>query len=175
MTLEWSHGKRRATARTAAGDVPALPPVAEDPSPTTDPKTGRFLPGNRMHRRRQVKERARGIATLNPKACPSWLSPFVADGVRLAGEFAQRFPDDPALRPLLGAAVDSWVVYRALLALGAQGDGQALSEARAWLREHRAAIATLAALAGEVKQAREASVNPHAALAAAITAKGDDE
>jgi hypothetical protein len=151
LTLEWSHGKRRPSARTAGGDVPALPPIpAEDSAPTNDPTTGRFQKGNRAYRRRQLKERARGIATLNPKACPSWLSPFVAEGARLAAELSQRFPDDAALRPLIGAAVDAWVLYRALLALGAQGDGEALKESRAWMREHRSLLATISGMAGEL-------------------------
>lgn len=155
MSLEWSHGKRRPAARAASGDVPALPLASEESAPMNDPTTGRFVPGNRAHRRRQVKERARGIATLNPKACPSWLSPYVAEGVALAAEYVTRFPPDPALRPLIGGAVDSWVVYRALLGLGAQGDGEALKESRAWLREHRSAIATLAALMNDAPKAAE--------------------
>ena len=167
MSLEWSKGRRRPSTRTPSGDRPALPPAdTADAPPMHDKATGRFLPGNRAHRLRQVKERAKGISTLDPAKCPSWLSPYVREGVRVAADFVTRFPDDPAIAPLLGSTVDAWVVFRALLALGAAGDGQALTEARGWLREHRACIATLAALAGDLKRERDASNDPHAALAA---------
>jgi hypothetical protein len=135
--------------------VSPLPP-AEASAPFQDATTGRFLPGNRAARRRQVKERSKGIATLNPKTVPSWMTPHVAQGVTLLGELVARFPDDAALRPLIGAAVDAWVVYRALLCLGAAGDGEALKESRAWLREHRAAMATLSGMAGELGESAAA-------------------
>jgi hypothetical protein len=171
-TLEWSHDKRRATSRTPAGDVPALPAASVETDSDHAPHTGRFVVGNRAARRRQVKTRAKGIATLNPATVPSWLSPYVTDGVALAGELAQRFPDDPALRPLIGATVDAWVVFRALLALGAQGDGEALKESRAWLREHRAALATLSGLAGEL---RTATADPRAAFDAAVAEIAEEQ
>jgi hypothetical protein len=161
MPLEWSHGRRRPTARTAAGDaVPALPPKTEDAAPYKDPKTGRWLKGNGAARRRQVKSRAKGIATLNPSHVPSWLTPHVTAGVAMLGELVHRFPDDAALRPLIGAAVDAWTVYRALLVLGVNGDGDALKESRAWLREHRAAMATISALAGELGDVNAAADQP---------------
>ncbi len=171
MTLEWSHGRRRPTARDAGGQIPALPPASAPSAPMQDPHTGRFLPGNRAHRRRQVKERAQGIASLNPTAVPSWLSPHVRQGVSMLGELVQRFPDDPALRPVLGATCDAWVMYRALLALGAAGDGEALKESRAWLREYRALTTTVSALAGELVKLREDETDPHAALEAAFAAE----
>jgi len=110
-----------------------------------DAKTGRFLPGNRAYRRRQVRERAKGITTLDPKRVASWLTPFVAGGAEHGLELLQRFPD-PALARLVGNAADAHTVYRALLHLAAQGDSQALGEARAWLREYRSCLATLSAL-----------------------------
>lgn len=150
--LEWSHGRRRPKSPRVLGkDAPvkALPPAeSAETAPTNDPKTGRFLPGNRAHRRRQVKEKARGISTLNPERCQSWLSPHVRDGAVYGIELLRRFPD-PALARLAGDVADAHTVYRALLALGAQGDVEALREARAWLREHRSALATLSGLASE--------------------------
>lgn len=150
--LEWSHGKRRPKAPRVlgkdAGVEPLPPSETADAAPTNDPKTGRFLPGNRAHRRRAVKEKAKGISTLNPERCQSWLSPHVRDGAAYGIELLRRFPD-PALARLAGDVADSHTVYRALLALGAQGDVEALREARAWLREHRSALATLSGLASE--------------------------
>jgi hypothetical protein len=145
--LEWSHGRARVTARRPSdGGPPALPPSdTEASAPMHDPKTGRFVPGNRAARRRQVKARAKGISTLDPNRCASWLRPFVADGASYGVELLQRF-SDPVLAKLVGDTADARTVYRALLHLAAQGDTEALKEARAWLREHRACISTLAAL-----------------------------
>src|SRR5262249_11530622 len=141
----------------------------EPAEPMKDAKTSRFLPGNRAYRRRQVKERAKGISTLNPRACPSWLSPYVADGAELATELVERFPDDPAPRPLIGATVDAWPASRAPLGLGAAGDRETLKEARAWLRKHRSALATLAALARELREDEPTrGKGAHAALAATL-------
>lgn len=155
--LEWSHGKRRPKSPRLIGNdagVKAIPTAESvETAPTRDPKTGRMLPGNREWRRRMVKEKAKGIAGLNPERCQSWLSPFVRDGATYGIELVTRFTD-PALARLASNVADAYVVYRALLALGAQGDVDALREARAWLREHRSALATLSGLAGE------ASANP---------------
>lgn len=152
MSLEWSHGKRRASTRTPSGDVPALPQSAEADT-ERDPSTGRFLPANRAARRRTLKRQARGLHTLNPAACASWLAPSVKLAARYAVDLAATLPDHPALVALAGDAADARAVYRGLLALGAQGDTEALKEARGWLREHRASLATLAGLADEIGRA----------------------
>jgi hypothetical protein len=127
--------------------------------PIQDASTGRFVKGNRAYRRRQVKERSKGIATLDPKRCASWLSPFVVGGAEYGCDLLRRFPD-PALARLVGDTADARTVYRALLHLAAQGDTEALKEARAWLREHRACLATLSALSGTGANADDASDAP---------------
>lgn len=150
--LEWSHGRPRVTQRRPSDGGPPALPEAADPEPMKDATTGRFLPGNRAYRRRQVKERARGIATLDPKRCASWLRPFVEGGASYGCDLLQRFPD-PALARLVGDTADARTVYRALLHLAAQGDTEALKEARAWLREHRSCLSTLSALSGDGRAA----------------------
>lgn len=150
--LEWSNGKvRPKTPRLTGKDdgVAAVPPPASEKSaPMQDAKTGRFVPGNTAYRRRMLKREQRGIATLAPASCAEWLRPHVVDGASYAMRLRERF-DDPVLGSLVGDVADAHTMYRALLALAAKGDGDALREARAWLREHRSALATLSGLAGE--------------------------
>ncbi len=160
MTLEWSHGKRRASARDAAGAVPPLPASA-DAAAERDASTGRFLPANRAARRRTLKRVARGLHTLNPAACASWLQPTAKLAQGYAIDLAATLPAHPALLALAGDAADARAIYRGLLTLAAQGDAEALKEARAWLREHRSCLATLAGLAVELKS--EAPADPTAA------------
>lgn len=148
--LEWSHGKRRPkTARLAGNDegVKQLP-ASDDAEPIKDKKTGRFVVGNRAYRRRVLKSKAQGITTLNPSSCAAWLRPHVEGGRSYGMELLARFPD-PATARLVGDIADAHTVYRGLLAQAAQGDTEALREARAWMTAHRTALATLAGLAGE--------------------------
>lgn len=149
--LEWSHGKvRPKTPRVLGHDAGVAPLPAEDAdlsAPIKDAKTGRFLPGNRAHRRRRLKAKAKGITTLNPATCESWLAPHVTEGAAYGLELLARVEHDPVLARLAGDVADAHTVYRALLALAAKGDMDAFKEARAWLREHRSALATLAGLA----------------------------
>lgn len=171
MTLEWSHGRRRPSTRTAAGDVPALPttpPETVQNGPVRDPLTGRFLKGNGAARRRSLRAAAKGIHTLNPAACPSWIAPFARLGAAYALELAATLPAHPALGALVGDAADARAVFRGLLALAAQGDTEALKEARAWLREHRALVATIAALATELREDIDGKRDPSAELRAAL-------
>lgn len=157
--IAWSYGRPRVELRRPSdGGTPALPPASVDAEPMKDPKTGRFVVGNRAHRRRSLKAKSKGISTLNPERCESWLRPHVASGAAYGMVLAERFPDD-ALARLVGATADADTVYRALLALAAQGDGQALKEARGWLREHRACLRELATLA-EVAGAAHGPVDP---------------
>lgn len=152
MKLEWSHGKRRMTTPRPNGHdggVPALPPEPDASAPMHDPKTGRFVKGNRGYRRRMVKAKAAGITTLNPERCDAWLRPFVEGGAAYGVELMRRVAGDPALVRFAGDVADAHTVYRALLALAAKGDMTALKEARAWLAQHRAGLATLAGLADE--------------------------
>jgi hypothetical protein len=149
IEVNWSHDRPRVELRRPSdGGTPPMPASAET-APIKDATTGRFVKGNQAHRRRSLKSKATGISTLNPATCASWLTPFVRDGVAYAMQLVGRFPD-PALARLVGATCDAHVMYRALLGLAAQGDKQALGESRAWLREHRACLRELAALAGLV-------------------------
>lgn len=148
LTIEPSHGRPRViTRRPSDGGTPALPPPpAGQAAPDRDPGTGRFTAGNRAAQRRARVTRVRGVATLDPARCESWLAPHVRHGLAYAVALAERFPD-PALARLVGDTSDAHVIYRALLALGAAGDAKALTEARAWLREHRSCLRELTALA----------------------------
>lgn len=149
VEVNLSHGRPRVELRRPSdGGTPPLP-EPEATAPTNDAKTGRFLPGNRAHRRRLLKTKQAGIATLDPARCASWLAPSVKDGASYAMTLMSRFPD-PALARLVGATADAHVMARALLQLAATGDKDSLSEARSWLREHRACLRELAALAGLV-------------------------
>lgn len=146
LSVELSHGRPRAAHRRPSdGGSPAMPSV--ESAPMHDPVTGRFLPGNRAHRRRLVRQHRAGIATMNPETCDAWLRPFVEDGGAHAVELARRFAD-PALARLIGATADAHAIWRALSALGAKGDTDAMHEARGWLREYRACMRELAVLAG---------------------------
>ena len=150
--LEWSHGKPRSTVRV--DEVPALPTAPAEPF--QDATTGRFLKGNRAARRRQLKVRAEGIATLDPSRAPSWMIPHIAHGKPYIGALLTTLEGRPALHPLAGDCADAHVMYRALLALALATDdakerASLLSEARGWLREHRTTLATIASLAGDIQ------------------------
>jgi hypothetical protein len=166
LALEWSHGKPRAIVR-----VDETTPIdAAASEPTQDPTTGRFLPGNRMHRRRQLVKRAKGIATLNPATAPTWLRPHIEQGAPYVSDLLRMLEGRPELHPLAGDVADAHVMYLGMRTLALQTDdkrerAQLLTESRAWLREHRSCLATLAALAGDVKLPEP---NPHAAIAAAM-------
>lgn len=159
--------------RVEMGATPSLPD-ADESGPVRDPKTGRFVKGNRAWRRRQAKRTA--LAVLSPRTAPVWLRPHVDDGSRYHLQLQARFPD-PALSRLVADAAAAHVVSTALLSLGASGDAKALSEARSWLREHRATIRELSALASLATHA-SAPTDPWAhvmAVAAAAAKEADDE
>jgi hypothetical protein len=150
--LEWSRGKPRPIIRLNEGT--ALEPV--ESVPMNDPKTGRFVPNNRAYRRRQIKERQRGLATMNPATVPTWLRPFVEQGAPYVRDLLALLAGRPELHPLAGDAADAHVVYLGLRTLALQSEdpkerASLLSEARGWLREHRSSLATLCALAGDIK------------------------
>ena len=154
VALEWSHDRVRTITRT--DQVPPLPSVESVPMPRQE--SGRFAPGNRAWRLRQLKARAEGIATLDASKAPSWLRPFIEQGAAYATALLAILDGKPALAPLASDCADAHTLYRALLslALAAEGKEQAalLAEARAWLKEHRTAIATLSKLAGDIKLPR---------------------
>lgn len=149
--FEWSHGKPRPKSPRLLGNAEGVAPLppAEESAPIKDPTTGRFVKGNQAHRRRQVKERAKGISTLNPERCASWMKPYVINGRDYAVDLLHRIGSDPVLARLAGDVADAHTCFRALIALAGTGDAEALREARHWLREHRSALVTLVKLAGE--------------------------
>lgn len=157
--------------RTELGN-PLPMPAAAEAVPFTDPKTGRITDGKAAAKRsaekrkllREIREASEPIATMNPETCPVWLREHVREGAPYAMTLRERFPD-PALARLVGTTVDAYVLYRAHAALGAKGDAKAMTEARAWHREHRASLRELAALAGLVKAGPP--TDPHAAFYAA--------
>jgi|HubBroStandDraft_5_1064220.scaffolds.fasta_scaffold354071_2 hypothetical protein len=152
IALEQSHGKPRLTVR-----VDEVPPIAPSEStPVHTPGTTRFGKGNQAWRLRQLKDRADGLSTLNPARCPSWMRPHVEQGASYIVALLGMLEKKPALHPLAGDVADAHAMYRAMvtLALAAEHvkDRMAmLSEARGWLREHRTSLATLSALAGDMK------------------------
>ena len=144
-TLEWSNGRVRVRLRRPTDGGPPPLPESTESTPIHTPGTHRFGEGNQAWRRREVKRRARGITTLDPARCDSWISPFVREGASHGVELLGRFAD-PALSRLVGSTADALTVFRALLCLAAQGDTEALKESRAWLREYRSCLSTLSAL-----------------------------
>ena len=174
IDLELSHGRTRAALRLDQG---ATSPLAADTEPTNDAKTGRFVKGNRAYRRRQLHARVEGISTLNPAKVPTWLRPYVEAGRPYTVALLGMLDGKPALHALAGDCADAHCVYRATLGLAlaeenAKDRAALMSEARGWLREHRTALATLAALAGGMQLP---APDPHAALfaiAAEERAKG---
>jgi hypothetical protein len=170
VALEWSHHRVRTTTR--ADEVPALPAV--EAAPMNDPVTGRFVPRNRAYRRRQLKARAEGIATLNPATAPSWMRPHIDQGRSYVLALLAMLEGKPALHPLAGDCADAHTLYRALLALAlatesAEERASLLTEARGWLKEHRTALATLSKLAGDLRLPGP-SVHPLEAIRARLAA-----
>jgi hypothetical protein len=162
--LEWSHKRVRPVVRV--DDV--KPIESEEAAPMKDAETGRFLKGNRAHRRRQLKIRSQGIATMNSAKVPSWMRPHVEQGASYITALLGMLDGKPALCPLAGDCADAHVLYRAYLALALAADDAKtrdglMAESRSWLKEHRAALATLASLAGGMKLP---TPDPHAELAA---------
>lgn len=149
VDIQFSHGRPRTELRRPTdGGTPPLPPAENTvlAVPVQDVKTGRFLKGNQAGRRKRLKNKARGIHTLNPAKCESWLQPHVEAGLQHGLDLLARFTD-PILAPLAGVAADALIVYRGLIALGASGDHIALREARAWAKEYRGYVRELCALA----------------------------
>lgn len=138
-----------ATAQSAArGRRPKKPKKPKQP--WQDPVTGKITDGRSAllaARRRRLVQQASGVATLDSTRCESWLLPHVTDGAAYAYELLGRITD-PALARLAGATADAHTMFRGMLALAASGDKKATSEARAWLREHRACLRELAVLSG---------------------------
>lgn len=164
VDIQWSHGRPRTEIRRPVdGGTPALPPPSEtaNAAPQQDKKSGRFLPGNQVGRKRRLLKKAKGVHTLNPQNVESWLQPHVQVGVEEGIKLLETFPQE-VLSSLVGATADALVVYRALLALAGKGgpDGMSefLPEARQWLKEYRACLRELSALSALARQEAEASM-----------------
>jgi hypothetical protein len=171
LAIEMSHERPRTTLRLDEGQP--LPESAQT-LPMNDKTSGRFLKGNQAWRCRQLKQRAEGICTLNPAKVPSWMRPHVEQGATYVAALLAFLEGKPALHPLAGDCADAHTLYRALLGLSlatedAKERAALLSEARGWLREHRTALATLSALAGDVKLSEP---DPHAAIRAIAKENG---
>jgi hypothetical protein len=176
VDIQMSHGRPRTELRRPTdGGTPALPPVENTvlAEPIQDVK-GRFVKGNTAARRKRLKTKAKGIHTINPAKCESWLQPHVAAGVQHGLDLLARFTD-PILAPLAGIAADSLIVYRGLIALGAQGDHIALREARAWAKEYRGYVRELCALAAlQLEQDQKEALAESFFDAAGVPTEADD-
>jgi hypothetical protein len=110
-----------------------------------------------------------GIQTLNPEAVPAWMRGAAMQGLLYRDQLQALLEGKEVLFDLAGATVDAAVMYKATLARGVKTRNPArraaiLAEARAWAKEHRACVATLASLAGDLKLPEP---DPHVALFAA--------
>jgi hypothetical protein len=162
--LEWSKKRPRAVVRVdEGGPIPA----PEESVPVHEPGSTRFAKGNRGWRLREVKRKAKGIATLAPATCSAWLRPHVEHGAGYIAALVATVDARPVLHALAGDVADAHTVFRALLSEASRSDGpgrlEALQESRAWMREHRASLATLCALAGDLDPP---ATDPHAAIEA---------
>ena len=106
---------------------------------------GRFAQGNTASKLRVLKGSAKNLIGLVPSEVVPWLRPFVVIANQDASKLVSQhgIEDDIALMRLADATASAYAVFRGLLALGAKGDKEALSEAKAWLREHRQSVLTL--------------------------------
>lgn len=177
VDIQWSHGRPRTELRRPVdGGTPPLPPAENTAlsAPVNDKATGRFLPGNQASRRRRLKAKAKGIHTINPEKCESWLQPHVVAGIEHGLALLARFTD-PILAPLAGIAADALIVYRGLIALGAAGDAIALREARAWAKEYRGYVRELCALAAlQLEQDQKETLAASFFEAAGVPGDSDD-
>ena len=159
LATEWSHGRVRAVVRADESTPPKTPetPASHKPKTQAQKTSGRdFAPGNQMWRLGQLKRWSEAISTLNPDRAPSWLRPFVEQGAPYITALLSMLEGKPALHPLAGDCADAHVMYKATLSLAVAAEepkarAALMSEARGWLREHRTALATLSALAGDLQ------------------------
>jgi hypothetical protein len=170
MPIQRSHGEAR-PQNYRADEMPPKP-ATEPTGADKDPHTGRFVKANRAARRRKLKALAKHLPGLDPDKCAAWLAP----SARLAGEHAGRLIGElPAQTAALNAlAADTAIalaVHRGLLSLGAQGDMEALAEARAWFREHRQSVLALTGLSRDEAILQRGRGDPHAELEAALAAE----
>jgi hypothetical protein len=122
-----------------------LPPGTVLAAPIRDKRTGKFAKGNDAYRLRGLRAIGKRIVGLNPAEVAPWLRPFAALAASDAPRLVEQHgcADDAALVGLCEDVAAARAVFRGLLALGAKGDREALSEAKAWLREHRQAVLSL--------------------------------
>ena len=156
VNLEWSHGRKRPVTR---GKL--VPSLVKDPRKQA---AGRLGAAARMQRRSNGEAAAStvdssapaGITTLNPAAVPAWMRGAAEQGLAYRDELQSILVDKDVLFPLAGATVDANTLYRATLALAVKARNPErraalMSESRAWLKEHRTALGTLSALAGDLR------------------------
>ncbi len=98
---------------------------------------------------------ATGIVTINPATAPSWLRAPAEQGAAYVADLLALLQGKDVLHHLAGDVADAHTMYRAALALAVRAKNPKkrtayMSEARGWLREHRTALATLSALAGDL-------------------------
>ena len=146
-----SHGRARAENYRPAALPPAVPAA-----PDRDPRTGRFVKGNRAGARRAALARMRrGLMGIDADAADPWIASYLRDGQRHCARLIAELP--PSAR---GAMCDALAeetaaastVARALLnlAAGAADPGERaalLREARSWTHQARAGALALAGLA----------------------------
>jgi hypothetical protein len=93
------------------------------------------------------------------------MRPYVDLGATYIRDLVTALEGREVLHHLAGDCADAHTVFRALLSLALDAEPKErtklLTEARGWLREHRTALATLSALAGNVPKA-DPSTTPDA-------------
>ena len=168
VNLEWSHNRVRPVTR--GKDVPPL--VHEQKA-----RAGRLGAIARWQGRGGGAAAVgtaggtppAGIQTLNPAAVPAWMRGAALQGLVYRDQLEALLAGKEVLYDLAGATVDASTMYKATLARGVKTRNPAqradlMAQARAWLKEHRACIATLSSLAGDLKLPEP---NPHEAMFAA--------
>lgn len=180
MTIERQQGKRRVrTPRPGENAVSASTVLS---GPIQDPVTGRFLKENQAHRLRALKRQRRELIGLDPEKVVPWLR----EPVQVAQERMRALvteygvEDDTGLVGLAEQAATSHAIALAYLTVGAQGDLEALAEARHWMREYRQAILALrgerrAGMPGREQGETGSVVDAIRAHAAAASREGDPD
>lgn len=169
MPISRTQGKRR-SENYRIDELPHAPETALS-VPDQHPVTKRFVTGNRAARRRTLKRLAKNLAGLDPDKCQAWLRPFVIIAGQHSVDLIADLPvQSTALNALAIDTATACAVYRGLLALGAQGDMDALGEARQWLREHRQSLIALTGLGREEAAKKADEPLDHDVLSAAIAA-----
>lgn len=136
MPIETSQGKRRVTNHR----LPRFPKSAIS-APDHDPKTGRFVKGNRAGRRKRrdaLIKAGKTLSWFDAEQVEVWLRPLIEDARNHASQLISELHEQTALlAPMCEELASARLIYRGLLSMGIAGDKVALREARSWLRECR--------------------------------------